>query len=99
VGATEYIVACVRRVVTLVKPEHYLVQRVAESYAFAIVARVADATLDNAVRGRYAVDKPYLVVGRKPQPHRQVIGKPLGVLVGSHLGIVLLDKVATGHRS
>ena len=59
---------------------------------------MAHALRQAAVHRRDGREVAHTAAGREPEPHRGVVGKPFGVLVGAHLGIVAGDEVAARQR-
>ena len=91
----EPVAACT---VTGIEPQAYVHQGVAEGDPAGIFRAMAHALRQAAVHRRDGREVAHTAAGREPEPHRGVVGKPFGVLVGAHLGIVAGDEVAARQR-
>jgi hypothetical protein len=69
-------VAQVSIIITLIKPEHYAIERVAEVELFIPLMTMADACGKHAMNGRNAVYGYNALRSGKPEPHWQVIRQP-----------------------
>ena len=65
---------------------------------FAVCSRVRYLPAITAVHRRDGREVAHTAADREPEPHRGVVGKPFGVLVGTYLGIVAGDEVAARQR-